>query len=300
MIVTKEMAEKYLIARRCYLITTGPDGDYQITHASVHWKEGMEVFEDRDECLRELEKRERAKINSGYCPRCNYKSLTDTEKDITHLDLIGDAKGGKIYECKECKSVWFKHPSYKSAMAYDAILKDFLIEWGVRDMKPTPAMKSVLNEAGNISTESNFDLYPVDVLLKGKEEFEPALIHLEKMPPSQRQFNRRDWSYLDSVEEIRISPFAYPAGIAKHIARAMRKSNEIIYIKSEQTKKSYCFLPHAGVFMPMELKGQDFTLTTDLNDRKNASMYYMPADRGGPDIWTMTQVIPLMIFGDKM
>jgi len=281
-----------------FLIETAPDGDFMIRATSINWKEGMEVFETIDECSAEVERRRNAKMESGYCPRCNYKFATETSKDISYLDAITNAKGGTLYECRSCKSLWYKHPSISTSAGYDSSLKEFLLEWTTRDLKPASTLQPVLDKVGNISPKSSHEIYAAAVLLDGKTEYQPALIHLSSLPPAQQEFNKNDWHYLDVVKDIKPSPLAYSHEVGSHIMKMQLSNYEWVYIKSMQTKTVYGFAAGTGVFMPKELEGQDFRVVTSKKEKYEAKNFYIPAERGGPDDWLFTQTTAITILGN--
>jgi hypothetical protein len=74
--------------------------------------------------------------------------------------------------------------------------------------------------------------------------------------------------------------------------------SEIVYVEDEDTQKLFCFEVHAGIFMPEELKGRNFKLARHPDNTEKISPYYLPADRGGPDLWSLTEPEVTMIWGD--
>ncbi|HZY82450.1 MAG TPA: hypothetical protein VFE50_23150 [Cyclobacteriaceae bacterium] len=302
MIVTKELAKQYLIKRAAWFIETAPDGDYMMAYRSVNWLEGMELFEDQDECLRELDKRRTARMESGHCPKCNYRHATETEKDLSYLTLIGEPKGSKIYQCPKCRSGWFTKAGWKIWYGYDEAMLDYVTEWGNRNMQPDASQRKVLNEIGNISSDRKLQLFPAHVVLRDGTEIPSAMIHLQDEPPPPDWFEKSTWHYFDLVKEIRPSEIAYKKQIAKDIMNAMQNGKfKIIYVKDQETQKIYSFESHAGVFFPEELKGKELSLEkagADINEHLN---YYMPHERGGSPFWGLTPPPKtISIRGDKI
>jgi hypothetical protein len=288
MIVTKALAEKYLIKKHCYLIEPEPDGDYRIVSTSVHWKEGMEVFETMEECAAEIDRRQNKKMDAGNCPRCEYKNLTETERDITKLDLLQQVKSGALYRCGACGTVWHKATQLPKARAYDVSIADYILEWAERNLKPAKEMTGVLHGIKDISNDKTYLLFPAHVILKNGFEFPYALIKLERQPPPARWFEKSDWFYLDQVVEIKPSPYAYAYTIAKHIRTSPQ---EFIFIKDLSDNQIYRFVAHAGVFMPEEFVGKTFQLMDSKKVNWSESKPVMEQDyneRGGPDHWNFT------------
>lgn len=298
MIVTKEMTQKYLIRRACYLISKSRDGDFMLTATSVHWKEGMELFESYDECVAEINRRKQELMDSGNCPRCHYQFTYQTKKDLTNLHKLNETKGSVLYECQSCHSVWYKHPDYDFAAGYHSSMKDYVLEWSTRQLDPTSEMQKALDSIGNISDDSKLMIYPAEVLLKDGKEFQPGLIILGNLPPTQEEFNQRGWHYLDSVKSIKPSALAYNQDVCRSIVE-LQRSSDWVYIKSDQTKKVYSFSAHTGMFMPEELKGQTFKIVTNKKEQYGTLSYYIPAERGGPDEWTMKETRWEKILGTR-
>lgn len=288
MIVTKELAKKYLIKRTAWFIETAPNGDYMMALRSVNWLEGMELFEDQEECRREVERRRAERMASGHCPRCKYRHAVETEKDLTYLPVIGKPKGLKLVQCPECRSVWITKPGWKISKAYDSSLLDYVLEWGSRDLAPNDDQKKILRGIRSISIDDS-ELYPAHVILNDGTEIPTAMIRLRTEPPPPEWFEKRAWHYFDTIKELRPSELAYSYGIAKEIMKSLGAGKfEMIYLKDRATEKLYSFECHAGVFMPKELTGKDLGIFTG-EETRSAFNYFMPDERGGPDWWQMTQ-----------
>jgi hypothetical protein len=298
MIVTKALAKKYLIKRAAWFIETGVDGNYMMAYRSVNWLEGMELFESQDECAAEVDKRRTAKMASGYCPRCNYQHATETEKDISYLTLIAQPKGLKLYQCRECKSIWIKQ---KISKAYDPSLLDYILEWGNRNLQPAKEQRRVLNDIGNISVDSSFELYAAHIVLTNGKEIPTAIIRLQNEPPTPAQFAKNDWHYFDLIKEIKPSEYAYSSRIAKEIIRYLSEARyHLIYVQDLNSKKTYSFDSHAGVFVPEELKGKDLNLSKPDRLSTDHLTYFTPDERNGSDCWNLTKPPgSVLILGDK-
>jgi hypothetical protein len=287
MIVTKELAQKYLIRKHCYLIESDTGGGYRLVSTSVHWKEGMEIFETQEDCQEEIDRRLKIKMDGGNCPRCQYKKLSETERDVTKLDLLQKTKSGALYRCKDCGTVWFKAAQRPKTLAYDVSIADYITEWAARDLKPTKAMEAVLHSIKNISNDNTYQLFPTHIILKNGFEFPYALLKLERQPPPANWFEKSDWFYLDQVAEIKPSPYAYAYSIAKHI---LSHPQEFVYIKDLSDDQLYHFDATAGIFMPEEFTGKTFQLV-EAKKVKGESKIVMQQDineRGGPDYWNFT------------
>lgn len=310
MIVTKELAKKYLIKRAAWFIDTSPEGELMMSYRAENWLEGMELFEDEDECYAELERRRAGKMSSGHCPRCNYKHAGETDKDISYLKLLSEPKGSKVYQCPQCRSVWFTKEGWSVAKGYDETLADYIIEWGTRDMCPSPAQKEVLNKIGNISREKHFELYPAHVILKNGKELPAAMIHLETQPPPSNWFDgpkytpwnnviRYEWHYFDLIKELKPSEYAYPFEIASAIMKVIAQGKyKMMYVEDQASKKVYSFECHAGIFLPEELRGKDLKLLQGRQPEESKN-YFEPHERGGPDLWMLTPPPkPITVWGD--
>jgi hypothetical protein len=310
MIVTKELAKKYILKRAAWFIEIGPDGNYMMALRSQNWLEGMELFENEEECLEEIQKRRAAKMGSGYCPRCNYRA-DETDKDISYLNLISEPKGSKIYQCPKCQSAWFTKDGWTNAKGYDNALLDYIIEWSDRKMSPSEDQLKILKNIGNISRDASYELYPAHVVLKNGKEFPTAMIQLQTEPPPPKWFEdpvptawsvprKMEWHYFDLVKELRPSEFAYPSDIAAKIMKTIWKGNfQFMYVQDLASKTIYSFECHAGIFFPQELRGKDLKLLEGREPSADVN-YFMPHERRGPDTWNLTPPPDsITIWGDR-
>jgi hypothetical protein len=288
MIVTKAMAEKYLIKRGCYLIKNSADGGYALHATSINWKEGMELFESYEECRAEIDRRVTERMNSGNCARCHYKPTTESARDLSQLESLGKVKFGMMFRCQSCNTIWYKKDGVESAQAYWPPLLDYLQDWSRKKISLTPEWKGVLNDIKNISDQHDFELYPAHVVLKNGEDIPCALISLERRPPPAGWFHQSGWYYLDQIREIKPSRYAYSSTIARYMIRAMNeKPFEWIYIKDATDAKIYGFAVQAGVFMPEEFIGKEFQLmdSKKLGDEANVITVFEPEERRSGVIW---------------
>lgn len=298
MIVSKEQEQKFLIKKHCWLIEHDSGGDYKMVYAAVYWKEGMELFESREECEAALNQRIEIRMASGRCPGCNFKSLDRTTRDITHLELIKRIATGSFYLCDSCETTWFKSESHLQAFAYDHSIAPYIMDWAERALTASSDHKEMLDKIGNISNTETHRIYPAHITLINGFELTHALIRLDPLPPASYWFKRRDWHYLDQVKEIKPSKYAYPYSIARFITS---DPNTFIFIKSDTSDDILRFEPSAGVFMPEELTSQHFELVkaSDIDySSRHIKVIYEVAERGGSDLWSYTPPPkPVIVWG---
>lgn len=298
MIVSKEQEQKFLIKKHCWLIEPDSSRDYKMVYTAIHLKEGMELYESREECEAALNQLIEIRMSSGKCPRCNLKNLDRTTRDITNLDLIKRTPPGDFYLCSACETTWLKNESHVQAFAYDKSSAPYIIDWAERDLTASSDHKEVLDKIGNISNDETHRIYPAHITLINGSELTHALIRLDKLPPASDWFKKRDWHYLDQVKEIKPSKYTYPYPIARVIKS---DPNTFIFIKSDTSDDVLRFEASAGVFMPEELTSQQFELVKASgidHSSKHIKVIYEMADRGGSDLWSYTPPPkPVIIWG---
>lgn len=291
MIVTKKIADQYILKRGCWLIHELPNGEYSMSYESLNWKEGMEIFETSEECAAEIRRRIKAKMKPGDCPACHHKNYVEAEVDVTALDLI-TGKYDPFYRCNKCKTVWYKKepPIY---FAYNPLVADYALDWNSRDLKPTKEQLAHLSK--NISSDKREGVYLQSVTLKNGSEHPCAIILLKNEPPPAHWFEHKDLYFLDQVAEIRPSPYAYSFEISKKAW----KDRGFISVKDIQSGQHYRFDAGVAMFKPVELANVEFALATT-DDNTDVKMIAERNDRGTPSYWYFTRPPgPVYIWGDK-
>jgi hypothetical protein len=291
MIVTKKMEQQYILKKACYLIEQDGEGNFKIVGTSINWKEGMEVFETADECSAEIDRRVAALMKPGDCPRCHHKNVFESEVDASILEKLPQEKFGNFYRCNRCLTVWYGEAGHSKLQAYDKSVSDYVLEWTQRDLKPTQQVKETLASIKNISSDKEYEAYPVHVVLKDGRDFPCAMIYLEQRPPGPSWYSRKNFYYLDQVKEIKPSEFAYPYNITKR-AWYLRttKPFEFALIRDANSKKIYGFEVHTGLFRPHELVGKDLELVDASTIKEPGDVMYFaePHERGGSDQWQLS------------
>lgn len=303
MIVTKKMEQQYILKRPCYLIEENPDGNFKIVGTSIHWKEGMEVFEAAEECAAEIDRRVAARMKPGDCPRCHHKSVFESEVDVQVLEKLPQEKFGNFYRCTRCQTVWYRQTHGTKFLAYDQSVGDYVLEWAQRDLRPSMPVKEVLSGIKNISSDKQYEVYTAQVVLKDGRVYPCALIYIEQTPPAPSWYSKKNFFYLDQVAEISPSEFSYPYSIAKR-AWYLRttKPFEFALFKEAVTKKVYGFEVHTGLFRPHELTGKDLEgVDTDTVSEPSSIFYFAePHERGGSDQWRLTPPPEtIYVWGDR-
>jgi len=291
MIVTKEIAEKYILKRGCYLIHLQPDGDYTISHERLNWKEGMELFETQKECEAEVEKRLKLRKKPGDCPRCYNKATREAEVDVSALELL-PGKFAPFYRCSKCQTVWHNMRGSDQLTAFDKAIADYVLDWNARDLKPSQELKKILKV--NVSFDKKEEVYLQSVKLKNGEEHPCAVILLKTLPPDRLWFERKDLFFLDQVTETKASPYAYPPAIAR---KAWNERN-YIHIRDVTTKENFIFDSFVTMFMPKDHLGREFTLGDE--SARDTRTIVQRDERGGEPWWSLTPPpAPIYVWGDK-
>ena len=292
MIVTKEIADRYILKRGCYLIREQPDGDHTISYESLNWKEGMEVFETLEECQAEITRRLEARKKPGDCPRCYNTRIVEAKVEIGLLEVL-PGKTDPFYRCTRCHTVWYKAKSNNQFTAYDKSVADYVLDWSSRDLKPSRSFRKILNE--NISSDrKKEEVYLQSVTLKNGEEHPCAIIRLTNFPPERHWFERKDLFFFDQVNDIKPSPYAYPFSISKKAW----KERDFIYIKDVRTKEVFRFDALVTMFTTADLAGREFVLDEERPGTKCITI--AERDERGPTHWYFNPPPdPIYIWADR-
>ncbi|MCZ8021395.1 MAG: hypothetical protein O9302_07945 [Cyclobacteriaceae bacterium] len=286
--------------RKYWVIKTLPNGNFYVTHEWLLNTSGLEVYSSEQEATEALPKKIKFLSEKGNCPRCYYSGCTETTRSLTHLTFLQSAKYGGVYLCKDCKTHWFVHED-KTAIAYSAKVADYLLEWCERTLLPTTAQSNFLKTCLNISTSKTEQLFAVGVKLKNGKNFPKVYLYLRTQPPSETNFiYTKKWHYLDNVEEIYQSEFAYNKSIANEIKRMYEeKIDQFIYFKDEEDKV-YMMSPFVGYFMPDILAGKKLTFvnTDPIDHQKNNCIFISEKNHYDfPDDYTVFPNEVISVFG---
>jgi hypothetical protein len=242
--------------KKYWVIKTLPSGKFYVTHEWLHQTSDIEVYHTEEEANDALCKKIKALSEKGNCPRCYNKFCTTTTLSLSHLSLLLNAKKGSVYVCNNCKTHWFVN-SAKHAIAYATEVADYLLEWCTRPLVPNLEQSNILQSCLDISRVDNVQLYAVGIKLKNGKNFPKAYLTLHEQPPSEHSFfTTKKWHYLDTVEEVYLSPYAFDKTLASQIKKMKKEDvDEYFYFKDEENN-TYKMSPSVGYFMPDGLLGK--------------------------------------------
>jgi hypothetical protein len=237
-------------AKKYWVIKTLPSGKFYVTHEWLLNTAGLEVYASEQEAIKALPEKIKFLSEKGNCPRCYNKFCTTTTLSLSHLSLLLNAKRGSVYVCNNCKTHWFVN-SAKHAIAYTTEVADYLLEWCTRPLAPSLEQSNFLQSCLNISSVDTVQLYAVGITLKNGKNFPKAYLTLHDQPPSEHSFfTTRKWHYLDTVEEVYLSPHAFDKTLASQIKKMKQENvDEYFYFKDKENN-TYKMSPSVGYFMP--------------------------------------------------
>jgi hypothetical protein len=238
------------------------------------------------EALEQIEAEVLNTSTTTNCPLCFARNSFTTNTNLEHLTLVGSYKKGVVRQCPSCKSMWFRLHKGVKYFGYTSETCDFMIEWVERDLQPGVHFQNFLRASKNIASDRDIELHLVAAVTRTGEEVECGLLILSPYPPPEIWFKRANWFYyLDKIEQIKSSPYAFPSAVAKKINFLKeRDPYKWVYIQVDAERIFY-YPVMAGVFMPAEFAGHDVKILKDPGKDIEVKYIMEPADRGGADTW---------------
>ena len=142
-------------------------------------------------------------------------------KDRSGMESLARFKHGELL--RSGTQVYFAPDHQEHAYVYDAVLLDFLMEWGNTPMVLSPEQQAVVAAA-----EVKDDI-PLRCELKNSTVYAFCELSFIDHPPHPHFFEGREkWYYIHEVASMQLSPYRVPVRVMKKLQDVMRFNKRLI------------------------------------------------------------------------